>query len=572
MGPRRILEKEGGSRREIWGGTGDSSYFKIQKRERDVMHRNRLKKKMIALSLAAAMVLPGGAGAAFSDTQGHWASGAIDKWSGEYGIIRGYEDGSFHPDASITRGAFAGILDRFMKFQKIAAESTFTDTKGTYWEDAILKLNAAGVYLGNEGKALTDASITRQQAITMIGRAFGIRASDQTPDYEDEAEIAAYARGYVAAMKQKGYLAEPDSARFRPTEPITRAEIVNVLNHMVGVLYQSSGVYCEDIDGTLMINAQDGASLENMRISGDLILAPGIVDSVTLKNVTIGGELRNFSDITPTVITVKDPVKPAEPEEPTEPEDYISYSGKKIPIAKGVPVNPHRDGEFSRDENNWMSYSGSRRTRLGVDVSAYQNRNNTVDQTIDWEAAAQSGIEFAFVRLGLRGYTTGTIMSDAFYRQNVAGALDAGLETGVYFFSQAITVDEAVEEADYVLERLQELEEQGYRIDGPVAYDWEMGNASYRVYGIEPEMATACAKAFCQRIEEAGYDALLYASKYVSYMKYDLEQLYSYGIWFPEYSSSYPTLYYAMDYWQYTSSAAVPGISGKVDMSIQFLK
>lgn len=91
---------------------------------------------------------------AFADTDGHWAESAINKWSGEYGIIQGYDDGTFRPDKSITRGAFAGILDRFLHFQNASPADTFSDTAGTYWEDAILKLHASGIYLGNQGAAL----------------------------------------------------------------------------------------------------------------------------------------------------------------------------------------------------------------------------------------------------------------------------------------------------------------------------------------------------------------------------------------------------------------------------------
>ena len=147
----------------------------------------------------------------------------------------------------------------------------------------------------------------------------------------------------------------------------------------------------------------------------------------------------------------------------------------------------------------------------------------------------------------------------------------AGIETGVYFFAQAITVEEAIEEADFVISLL-----EGHEINGPVAYDWEMHDSSYRVYGTSPEMATACAIAFCQRIEEAGYDAMVYAGQYVSYIKYDQGALEPYLSWYPEYKSTsseqlYPTLYYHRNYWQYSSSGTVAGIGGRVDLNLQFI-
>lgn len=144
------------------------------------------KKRVFAALLALAvtvgsLVLP--ARAAFTDTTGHWAETAITKWSEEYSIINGYEDGTFRPDNSITRGAFAGILDRFLKFQSTSPAGTFSDLSGNYWEDAILKLHASGVYLGNNGQALAGDTITRQQAVTMIARAFNISGESATVYY-----------------------------------------------------------------------------------------------------------------------------------------------------------------------------------------------------------------------------------------------------------------------------------------------------------------------------------------------------------------------------------------------------
>ena len=102
------------------------------------MRKKRMAAALLTLALAVGtMALP--AQAAFTDTTGHWAESAINKWSQEYGIIQGYEDGTFRPDNSITRGAFAGILDRFLRFQSISPAETFSDLVGSYWEEEILK-------------------------------------------------------------------------------------------------------------------------------------------------------------------------------------------------------------------------------------------------------------------------------------------------------------------------------------------------------------------------------------------------------------------------------------------------
>ena len=504
------------------------------------------KKRVFAALLALAvtvgsLVLP--ARAAFTDTTGHWAETAITKWSEEYSIINGYEDGTFRPDNSITRGAFAGILDRFLKFQSTSPAGTFSDLSGNYWEDAILKLHASGVYLGNNGQALAGDTITRQQAVTMIARAFNISGESATVYYLDADQVADYAKPYLAEM---------------------------------------SATYTQDVEGTVMVNAAEGACLQDMTITGDLILAPGVTGTVTLENVTIQGAVRNFGSAVVTDLSQR----PEEPEQPPaiQPGDvytpsettgeYLTYSNQQIPIYAGVERNRFSQGDFMWDPDrpDRLIYTGDDyRTRFGIDVSAYQNRASA-NNTIDWEAAKADGVEFAMVRIGLRGYGSGSIMEDAFYAQNIDGAMAAGIETGVYFFAQAITVEEAIEEADFVISLL-----EGHEIDGPVAYDWEMHDSTYRVYGTTPEMATACAVAFCERIEEAGYDAMVYAGQYVSYIKYDQGALEPYLSWYPEYKSEssellYPTLYYHMDYWQYSSKCSVAGIGGNVDVNLQFIR
>jgi len=546
------------------------------------MHHIRLPKRLLGIVLGSALLVT--PAAAFTDTEAHWAEANITKWSQEYGIIQGYEDGTFRPDNSITRGAFAGILDRFMHFQTVSPVSTFSDIQGNYWQDAILKLNAAGVYLGTSGKALASNSITRQQAVTMIARAFDVTAETVSLPYTDAEQISEYAIPAVAEMTARGWLNDSTDGRFRPTEPITRAEIVNIFGNMIQVLVQDPVVYDRDVEGTMMISSPEGAALEGMFISGDLILAPGVTGTVTLNDVSVGGRLRNFSQVEPVVNggSEHEPLPPEEdpavpgisPSEVYTPGvktgETFAYSGNQIPYYEDRERIRLYEGDFAWNEDR-LEYIGSDfETRFGIDVSAYQNRASE-NQTIDWDAVREDGVEFAMVRIGLRGTSTGAINADAFYAQNIDGAMAAGIETGVYFFAQAITVEEAIEEADFVISLLQDHE-----IDGPVAYDWEMHDSSYRVYGTAPEMATACAVAFCQRIAEAGYTPMIYAGQYVSYIKYDQGAIAPYLSWYPEYKSDkseklYPTFVYQMDYWQFSSSCTVEGIGGRVDANLQFI-
>lgn len=514
---------------------------------------------------------------AFADTDGHWAESAINKWSGEYGIIQGYDDGTFRPDKTITRGAFAGILDRFLHFQNASPANTFSDTVGTYWEDAILKLHASGIYLGNQGAALPSSTITRQQAVAMIGRAFRIAPETAAPDYTDTARIAEYAMAYVGEFEARGYLTDSAAGTFRPTDPITRAELINILNNMVDTLVKETTTVTEDVSGSLLISAADGATLKGIQVGGDLILAPGVTKDVTLVDCVIQGNIRNYGTgevrfEAPQITPESTATKPSEVYKPGATLDRtLEYNGKTVPIYRDRPLNVFSDVDFIwTDEENEnqrrLEYLGGEfRTRYGIDVSSFQGE-------IDWDAVADDDIDFAMVRVGFRGTGTGSLNADKYYEQNIRGAMRAGLETGVYFFAQAVTVEEAIEEADYVISLL-----DGLDINGPVAYDWEMHDSTYRVYGTSPEMATACAVAFCERIKDAGYTPMVYAGTYVTYLKYDQGALADYLSWYPEYKSKKseklcPTLVYHMDYWQFSSTRAVAGINGRVDMNIQFIR
>ncbi|MBR0280224.1 MAG: lysozyme, partial [Oscillibacter sp.] len=249
---------------------------------------------------------------------------------------------------------------------------------------------------------------------------------------------------------------------------------------------------------------------------------------------------------------------------------YITYQGSRIPIYAGVQTRNVYSGDFVWRTGHRLRYLGSRyNAQFGVDVSAYQNRDRA-NGTINWAAAKADGVQFAMIRVGLRGTSTGALREDAYYARNIDGAMAQGIQTGAYIFSQATTIAEAIEEADFVIARL-----RGHKINGPVSIDWEMKDRSYRVYGTSKEMATACAVAFCKRVAAAGYTPMVYNSRYVAYIKYDQGALAPYMMWYPQYSPTsdtypYPNLYYQMDYWQFTDSAVVEGIGTKIDANIWF--
>jgi GH25 family lysozyme M1 (1,4-beta-N-acetylmuramidase) len=202
----------------------------------------------------------------------------------------------------------------------------------------------------------------------------------------------------------------------------------------------------------------------------------------------------------------------------------------------------------------WTDYH---RARVGVDVSYYQGE-------IDWQAVAEDGIDFAILRLGYRGYTEGGLLSDSRFQYNLQGAAQAGLEVGVYFFSQALTPEEAQEEADFVAQAL-----SGYALDYPVVFDWEYiisGDAA-RTDNATGETVTQCARAFCDRIQSLGYEAAVYFNQDMGYLTLDLAELSDVTLWLAEYDDA-PDFYYDFDLWQYTETGSVAGISGAVDLNL----
>lgn len=251
-----------------------------------------------------------------------------------------------------------------------------------------------------------------------------------------------------------------------------------------------------------------------------------------------------------------------EPEAPPEAEEEpvtFRFGDMVLTPLEGMPLNPYAAEGFSVDEKGRVVYaSGGRRAKAGVDVSTHQ-------KDVDWRAVASDGVDFAILRLGHRGYTEGGLFLDQTFEKNLRGALDAGLEVGVYFFSQAITPEEAEEEADYILEVL-----DGQELTFPVAFDWEpITGDEARTDGLDGETMTRCAAAFCKRIENAGYRPAVYFNQTQGYLRYDLRELTDYTLWLAEYDTV-PDFYYHFDLWQYSHTGRVNGIQGDVDMDLAF--
>ena len=147
---------------------------------------------------------------------------------------------------------------------------------------------------------------------------------------------------------------------------------------------------------------------------------------------------------------------------------------------------------------------------------------------------------------------------------NYRGAIDAGLKVGAYFFSQAISMQEAVEEANYLMEIIKDWD-----VEMPIVYDWEYISDDSRTGKMDARTLTDCTKAFCETVKAAGYTPMVYFNADQSHKSIYLEELIDYGFWLAQYDTvlNYP---YKIDMWQYTETGSVPGIDGNVDINLYF--
>ncbi len=217
------------------------------------------------------------------------------------------------------------------------------------------------------------------------------------------------------------------------------------------------------------------------------------------------------------------------------------------------------DKEKFKLVNNRMTYTDSSKYKYksGIDISEFQGN-------IDWNRVKADGIDFAIIRIGYRGYSEGVLSLDSRFKENIAGAKAAGIDVGVYIFSQAISKKEAREEAQFVIDNL-----AGEELQYPVFYDpetiyWDEA----RTDDLSRKILTNCTLEFCKCIEEAGYKAGLYANLNWQAFKLNMYELKDTMMWYADYIEK-PQTPYAFKMWQYASDGKVDGIKGDVDMDIE---
>ena len=218
--------------------------------------------------------------------------------------------------------------------------------------------------------------------------------------------------------------------------------------------------------------------------------------------------------------------------------------------------NPFNQYDFQYNKNNYL-YCLKQESMAGVDVSAFQGN-------IDWAQVKESGIDFAMLRLGYRGWgAKGTLVEDEYIQQNLAGTAAAGIPIGAYFFSQATTLDEVHEEIEFMLEILGD-----YQLDYPIVLDWEVANPTEgRVQNVTRRELTDMLRYFCDEMSARGFDPMVYFNWTQASRMIYLNELEDYPFWLALYQDRM-TFPYRVEMWQYTSEGKVPGIEGDVDINV----
>ena len=280
--------------------------------------------------------------------------------------------------------------------------------------------------------------------------------------------------------------------------------------------------------------------------------------SAALKNVqleeTILPEIEEEVVVVAKDTTIDEPLK--------EKEVTFDNMTVEVPKSKVAPKKSKEDPENNRKKggaevsqaDTAAMFENAGVKSYGIDVSSWQGN-------INWAAVRASGIDFAMIRVGYRGYGTGAIMEDAYFKQNVNGAVANGVKVGIYFYSAAVNEEEALQEAAWTVSKI-----QTYRITYPVVYDFEEFNRN-RCANVDGAQATRNALTFLNYVQSKGYEPMIYGNKT------DIGRMgrgsFSCKFWLAHYTSQtdYGSSY---NMWQYTSSGSVPGISGRVDMNVAF--
>lgn len=205
--------------------------------------------------------------------------------------------------------------------------------------------------------------------------------------------------------------------------------------------------------------------------------------------------------------------------------------------------------------------NGRKTSYVGVDISKHTGK-------VYFPSLKAAGVDYVMIRLGSRGYSTGQITLDENFKENIEGAIEAGLDVGIYFYSQAISQDEAVQEANFVV---QNLEPYRAHVKYPIAFNMGfVSNDKSRIEGVSREDKTAVTVSFLDAVRAAGYVPMVYGDKEWLLKEVDLAKLQDYDVWLSQ-EEEIPDYPYRYAMWQYNTDGVLNGIDGGADLNICFV-
>lgn len=381
-----------------------------------------------------------------------------------------------------------------------------------------------------------------------------------------------------AASEVKVSLVESydEPGRLRDKRRKRKVKIISILSFLgcmllfIVVMAASVGLYIW-VDGKMQENLTDVMSMEDEIFQNQEETEP--VEQLTLTRKELDamiaeakaeakqdGELQMLDKL---AASINNSATMVQALRPLYENDLVLVSGGEyhfIPINHELKMNSLKEENLKVLDNGFVEYveNDAVVSHKGIDVSKHQGE-------IDWAQVAEDGVEFAFIRVGNRGYGSGAIVDDPQFEANIVGASTNGIKAGVYFFSQAINEEEAREEAQYVLDRI-----APYKLTCPVVLDVEkVSDSEARMNKISAEQRTANVIAFLETIEAAGYKTMLYHNMEMSTLMLDMTRLEDYEKWFAYYNKE---IYYPYEFavWQYSDKGKVKGIKGDVDLNISF--
>jgi hypothetical protein len=246
-------------------------------------------KKALVVATITAMITSTAVTTMAADYDNHWAKNAITEWV-TYGVVGGYEDGSFKPNNNVTKAELASFITRVFGLTDKKTATLYADVDDAAWyKDAVTKVTAAGIMTGTNSKFNPNAAATREEAAAALAAAFSLTETG-SKTFKDADAISEWAKDGVLALAAGGYISGRPNGNFDPKANLTRAEFISMLDKVTEVFANKAGTYTGAQDGNVVVNTTD-VELKDMTISDNLYLAQGIgTGDVTLNNVTVEGE------------------------------------------------------------------------------------------------------------------------------------------------------------------------------------------------------------------------------------------------------------------------------------------